>query len=382
MNYTLHKSKFCLLAILFLALLSSSCKKSTYDSIVKSNTVPKNLSLEDARKHFESIKTVRRSATANAAATENQHPVWEDFKYRDLSLGNQAVITPIHNKNVYIQIDQKRAVKYGFLNYLMMYRDTSNSIVTELVTLLPSAKWIDATHTRKYDGTIIVKDWDGKVKRVLNYRDGQVLSKGTTKRSISGSGDGECVVLTTVKIKPVAAQPCGCEPHHDYSQIEQCKCSVKPTTASTVLIEEMEVDCPDDDGPSTPGGGSNDGSGGDSPSGNGGGGSGTPSPGDYTPENCNDDPNYTVPTIPPPPGEEWAVPCSGGGVPIENIDTEEDPISKTTAQLIAEAFINNQIPVSETSMQWLGANPDIADNLYSYLTSTENSDLIKIAEWG
>lgn len=75
--------------------------------------------------------------------------MWDGFGYRELSSGNQAVMVPLHREGTYVQISEDRMVKYGFLNYMMMYKDSTNSIVTEWVQLKPSLKWFDATTTRE-----------------------------------------------------------------------------------------------------------------------------------------------------------------------------------------------------------------------------------------
>ncbi len=69
--------------------------------------------------------------------------------------------------------------------------------------------------------------------------------------------------------------------------------------------------------------------------GSGGGSSG----GDYTP-GCNPDPNYTVPSYPPPPGTHWRMPCSDVPLPAPS-DTYTDPVTGITYSYSAiEQFFN------------------------------------------
>ncbi|WEK17789.1 MAG: hypothetical protein P0Y49_13375 [Candidatus Pedobacter colombiensis] len=62
-------------------------------------------------------------------------------------------------------------VKFGFLNYMMMYKDNKDHIITEWVELKPTEKWINSKISRKYEGRILVKDWDGKTKRVIDFKE-------------------------------------------------------------------------------------------------------------------------------------------------------------------------------------------------------------------
>ena len=183
----MKNSKQLLMLTLFLLLFSTnSCKKNEVISDLNSNT-NKNLSLEEARTHFEKKFAISSTGFNKIASTEitiHQHdenstvimskkPMWDGFKYKELLSGYQAVLVPIHKEGEYLEVSEGKFVKYGFLNYLMMYKDSSNTILTEWVQLKPSLQWIDSKISRKYDGDIIIKDWQGTVKKIFKFRNGE-----------------------------------------------------------------------------------------------------------------------------------------------------------------------------------------------------------------
>lgn len=72
--------------------------------------------------------------------SSEKQTMWEGAESKSLLLGSVTVVMPIHRKNSYIQVSDSLQVRYGYLNYLMMYRDGLDNIVAERVTLKPSLK--------------------------------------------------------------------------------------------------------------------------------------------------------------------------------------------------------------------------------------------------
>ena len=197
----------------------------------------------------------------------------------------------------------------------------------------------------------------------------------------NSGGETICLVTTTITVKTTPTQ-CPCQ-GHTYAQIGDCTCNVKPTKSYNRTVEvEVEYDCTLPDDPIEPptGGGTpgQTGPGGNNP---GGGGSGTP--GDYTPLNCNPDPNYTVPTIPPPPGTEYILPCSEMDIPTEDPPTTSEPEPEPLTQ--AEALINwfntdleLAMHLTEAEQIFLNSHPLVVTKITAYL----NSEAREVKEFG
>lgn len=263
------KTRFLAFCVIVLLIGSNSCRQQDLISEINSNH-NRNLTLEEAQSFFNSkvstiAKPISKIASMNPLAHKHDEncthnldkkPMWDGFKYRELSSGYQAVLAPIHKEGTYIGISEDRMVKYGFLNYLMMYKDSANNIITEWVQLKPSLKWFDAKTTRKYDGTIIVKNWDGNVKKVFHYEEGlqiksnnrPVLKKLASVRGSKMSSthsdeeedpddsDTHCIVTTTWRF--VSGKSCPCAGH---SYGETCSCHTRPTQDR--IEYEQEWDC-------------------------------------------------------------------------------------------------------------------------------------------
>ncbi len=400
------KSLFLISTLLFFFGLSS-CRKD--ESFSNERFQNRSLTIADAKNFFQAnfskeeltkafnarqFKTVQRKM--GGYVMEAPVPEWDAAALRDLSIGTNAVMVPLHIENAYVHISPKKMVRYGFLNYLMMYKDSSEKIVTEWVELKPAEKWIFSKTARKYSGDILVKDKEGKLKKIYSYEEGQRIAfnpglhnrKQPNPNSIaktSGDGEFECFITSTVS-QFILPKMCGCE-LHTYEQIGNCKCDVKPKPGYTkTTLIQLEVDCfeiPVDEpfepgsGGSSPGGGSNN-------SGDMGGG-GSPGAGDYPPLNCNPDPDYQVPTVPPPPGTEYVLPCSETEIPVENIpDLPPVPwIDQTPAEMLIEWFNTDedlQMHLNTYEMNYLTENADIADELLEYLMS-ESREVKEFGRW-
>lgn len=129
MLYKGKASDFLLLMCLFLV---QSCKKGL---LTPRSILYKSISIEEAKQYFEKniLKFKTRNKLASIGYVKSGINTGTDaadgkdvgcFAFKDLSIG-----TP----GVYIHISQDRMVKYGFLNYLKMYKNEKNEISTECI---------------------------------------------------------------------------------------------------------------------------------------------------------------------------------------------------------------------------------------------------------
>ncbi|SFC62209.1 hypothetical protein SAMN05421747_116100 [Parapedobacter composti] len=254
------KSKTWLMIILALLVINSCAKRDQLSDLQVD--ADRNLSLVEARQHFEKVlaATKQPGKIASKAPRAHQHdenrehnhdkqPMWDAFQYRELSSGHQAVLTPLHRQGTYVQISDDKMVKFGFLNYMMMYKDTADNIITEWVQLKPSNKWFEAKTSRKYDGDIIVMNWDGKAQRIFRYEDGKVLNdskrpKVAKQASITSDeppgdwgDDAQCQIITFWIRYP--GHVCSCA-DHTWEQRSICTCEqqggIGPKRSRTVSV--------------------------------------------------------------------------------------------------------------------------------------------------
>ncbi|GAA4197387.1 hypothetical protein GCM10022289_04540 [Pedobacter jeongneungensis] len=403
----LNKGKAVACLILMCLFMAQACKKDLM--MPNSNLLDKSISLEEAKQYFENnilkFKTgaklssngsVKSGGDIDADISDNKLPMWDASQFKDLSIGTNAVLTPLHRPGVYIHISEKRMVKYGFLNYLMMHKDAENKIITEWVELKPSEKWINSKVSRKYDGKILVKEWNGRIKMLYNFDDGIPVKASPLKLNMlasvrgtkmdTGNEDVQCFVTTTTTIK-LSPKTCPCL-GHTYEQAAICNCSVKPEKGNqyTVnVVEEYDCELPFDPDRPVTGTGS---SGTTGPGGSNGPGGGTPNPGDYFPLNCEPDPNYVMPTIPPPPGTEYILPCSAMEIPTEGTPSPNSgpspvPVPKTPSELLIEWFnsdSNLQLHLTADETAFLEGNPLIAEELLN-TTFSEAAETKEFTKW-
>jgi hypothetical protein len=354
----------------------------------------RNISIAEAKQYFEAnLQTLKpntlssTSAGGNSTGTNNEKvPMWDASQLRVLSIGTNAVFTPLHRAGVYVHISDKRMVKYGFLNYMMMRKDAQNNIITEWVELKPSEKWIDAKTARKYDGKIFIRNWDGKLKRVLSFNDGVRVAIQIPKINklasidgarMTGDGDINCFVTTTTTVTTIPGIRCSCD-LHEWGQM--CNCPTPPTRGSTMVAVDVQYDCDMPDDPDGPSGGTGN-SGGEGPLGNSGGGTGA---NDYTPPSCNPDPNYTVPLEEAPPGTEWVLPCSETEIPT---DPTQNPTGNPTGnpqapvQAPASYLIGLYNITDLGKIGFLNQRPALAAALKDYLARENTQYSIEYGDW-
>lgn len=237
--------------------------------------------------------------------------MWDGFQYRKLIDGNQAVLIPVHRKGVYIKVGDNKVMSYGFLNYTMMYKDSTNNIVTETVSLRPSIEWFEKKDRNKYDGTILVKYWEGRTKAIYYFKDGVLVSNKNKHNKVANSNaidtkndseDAPCLITTTYTLKPATCPCMG----HTYAQRENCTCHTKPSNEYGVLETTIEIDCSTEEPPIDPPTRTSREDGEYSQSWTSGGESGSLS-NNYTPQNCRPDDQPIDYSIPLKPGEGYAI---------------------------------------------------------------------------
>lgn len=266
-------------------------------------------------------------------------------------------------------------------------------MVSEWVELKPSESWINATKARAFDGNILVRNWEGKVQKIFTYENGTLLPVNSKRSANLGSrstartsdddedpGDGgdtpgddnePCFVTQTITVVRTPKR-CPCM-EHTYEQYDVCNCSTKPEPGyNTTYTVTYEIDCsePPEDPPI--GGGGGGGGGGSPDPGSGGGGSGD----DYPPISCNPDPDYEVPTTPPPPGTEYAVPCDQLDLPVDelpnNWGTEYlSPVERLIAYYNASADPAMHIGTEE--QDWMHAHPNEIGEILQYMNAETNN---------
>ncbi|MBC9932006.1 hypothetical protein [Chitinophaga qingshengii] len=297
----------------------------------------KQLTVSAVKNYYET--RLRSSSTPGGrkegTPLEQKQPQWDAAIFRKLKQGDDAVLTPLYLRDVYVKVGDNKMVKFGYLNYLMAYKSTNDSLVFEWVQLMPSEKWFNATSSRAFDGNILVRELNGTLKKSYSMADGKTVTgshrsairdnNARIAPSISTHGlstaregdeqnpvdpdpvDKEYCWANVWVTKTTTAFTCPCE-GHTFAEYSKCTCYKKPTPGSvTNTIVEVQYACEVDfdtpvGGGGTPGGQEHVPGGGLSSG-------GFMVASDYAPSYCNPDPNYTVPNTPPPAGLEYILPC-------------------------------------------------------------------------
>ncbi|MCM5527902.1 type VI secretion system amidase effector protein Tae4 [Parasegetibacter sp. NRK P23] len=365
-----------------------------------------NLSIEEAKKHFESVissSNQNSSALYTARFSSHKIPRWNSARKKIMHQGSVAVIVPLQKSGSYIQVSNKKMMHFGFLNYMLMYKDTLNAIVTEWVQLKPSENWIFSRKSRKYDGNILVKNWDGKLKKVYSYDDGQLLATNKRKSPILNAPltrmnneddpweedddpeeneDDLCFVTQTITVVKTPKK-CPCM-EHTYEQYDACNCYQKPEPGENISYTlTYEIDCPEipEDPPSGGGGGNN--GGGETPAPGETGGGGGAGGEDYPPLSCNPDPNYEVPTDPPPPGTEYILPCSELELPVDDLPQDWGVDFSTDADRLIAFYNQDSDPsmhLGTEESNWIYEHPAEVAQLLQYM-STEDESVKEFGRW-
>jgi hypothetical protein len=305
---TLNNGKAMACLILMYLFLAQSCKK---DLLQPNSPILKNtLSFADARQYFDAnLKQLSKSkkmmgtpdGTGGAETLKiedilyNKSPLWDKAYQKLISTGTSVKI-PIDLGNIRKVVDEQSNtyVPYSTLNYLLMYRDSLQKIHAEWVYLKPTLNWLNGDRAN-YQGSIVVKDWNGATLKIYNYG----ISKINQSNKISAvkgslmSGqpttplkDGCLIWPVKIKCNCNAAWPSG---FVGTGQWIPDKCDYCDGCVDYYCMIEPECgNCPPppDWGGGTGGNGGNTGGNGSTPGNGNGGGSGGTNPGDYEPEDC------------------------------------------------------------------------------------------------
>jgi len=157
LTLSISMASLCLLVTCLL--LMPGCKRDLFQP--GTDVLTNKISIAEARQYFE--KNIgklepRQKLSSNAPLpitgkpdllNDNKVPMWDASALRQLTIGTNAVMVPLHRPGIYIHVPGKQMVKYGFLNYLMMHKDAQGKMVTEWIELKPSQKWIESKYVRK-----------------------------------------------------------------------------------------------------------------------------------------------------------------------------------------------------------------------------------------
>ncbi|MEH3112549.1 hypothetical protein [Pedobacter terrae] len=389
---TLFKGRAVACLFLMCFLLAQGCRKDLLQS--NSPVLKRSLSVDEARAYFD--KNVRKQIRSKVVMgtgpvtssfdaqdiVNSKQPMWDASMLKDLSIKTNAVLTPLHKEGVSVHVSDKKMVKFGFLNYMMMYKNEKDSIITEWIELKPCMNWINSTVSRRYEGRILVRDWDGTIKRVIAFGEdnlNKTSTIGIATKKLSGirgtvmtGGDQVCFYRTTYSITS-GASTCSCK-GHTYAQWAAggCTCGDVPRQGYTTTISyETTVDCiniePDE--PIGPGGGTPPSSGGGPPPYPGHNGGGGTNPGDYNPIQCNPNPIDT--SVPLPSGQEYAIPCSEILIPDDDIPGPNNPTTPLTATELLIHYYNADpnidMHLSDADVGFLNSHSHVVEELRNYL---------------
>lgn len=310
------------LLVLFALAFFFGCKRELL--VPNENGIKSSISIAEAKQYFETNIKSSGLSSAKVMSINGGHndsdlsiqdifntkqALWNRAYIKQISIG-KAVKVPLDfgKTSLIVNKSKREIIPFSSLHYLFMYKDSVAKIHTEWVQLMPDSSWLYGNRLQ-YTGEIIVKNWAGRIikhyyfnkrsnSKIGNSRLGKLSSiedEDPNPPSNSGGQSNPPVYICALVQVP---SKCTC---YDKNNCDWCPvCTIQ--TCAWIEPDQLEPDPTDP--PYSPGGGS----GSDEP-GPGHGGGGSPSPGDYTPTNCNSDPNYVVPTTPPPPGEDWIRRC-------------------------------------------------------------------------
>lgn len=356
------------LVVAMLATITFSFNSCRKDLLVQGpNNLKNALSIAEAKSYFEAY--VKVSGRTKTSAVSGNLPVtaeslvagkramWEQAYQKLISTGG-AVRIPIDFGNTYAVVNLKKGevVPLSSLNYLLMYKDSLQAIRLEWVMLEPDSAWLYGARS-SYTGRIAVRDWEGRLLKTYWYGTGgkYLVTKGKTMRTASSNEGGMsqpiCILVPTGNCPKIGVCSETCD---------MCTNICAKRFCGWVPFCGIECELPGEP-PVGIGSGGVGSTGGGAGGSNSGGGAG---PADYPP-GCNPDPNYVMPSYPPPGGGTWRLPCGG---------PETVPIP------VPLRLDHNLWTPEETD--FLNQNPDIADAITTYLTQNANSEEAReFAKW-
>lgn len=124
------KYPFSLISLLLLCFVLTlpSCQKdiATTQTSQKSQAI----TIAEARTHFEeryggTLPTTYGIRLARVDTNGEKEPMWDGALLQTLRSGDLAVLVPLHKPGAYVQVTKSKMAKFGFLNYLMMRKDST-----------------------------------------------------------------------------------------------------------------------------------------------------------------------------------------------------------------------------------------------------------------
>ncbi|WP_316769375.1 hypothetical protein [Pedobacter frigiditerrae] len=140
-------------------LIINSCRKDKSQNLPLSKTEL----IAEAQSYFkDEIVNLPQLNDNNLRHSLDKTPLWDKASTRKVSIG-EAVIVPIkYEQKIKIGYeDSKDEKELEKTSYLMLYKDKKQKMQAEWVTLLPTA----TSNGKKFVGTLIIEQWDGKFKR-------------------------------------------------------------------------------------------------------------------------------------------------------------------------------------------------------------------------
>lgn len=400
---TLQLSKVILFLVIVSLSLSYGCKRDLLQP--NYNTLKNKLSFNEARQYFEAnlkqlgmpnkLMAIEGKGSVLPKATieailYNKEPIW-DKAYQKVISSGVAVKIPIDFGNARKVVDERTGayVPYSNLNYLLMYKDSLQRVHAEWVFLKPTLNWFNGNR-RNFEGSIVVKDWNGNVLKSYNYgpakpdQNNKLSSvKGVLMRGGNNMPLADGCLIWAVKAK------CSCNVAWS-SGVRQVgtwnpeKCDYCDYCVDYFCMPEPKCEtCPPlpDWGGGSGGTGNNGGSGGTPPGGNGNGGGGGTGPGDYEPEDCTTGEQVVYPD-----GSMTPPPC----VPIphcENCPPTQNPPGPGVPLTVGQALINilnidGELGLSKISYLNSVSNTVELEAMFQYLgVNGNNSDNRTFLNW-
>lgn len=115
-----------------------ACRKDVVPTHTQSPN--RELTIADPRSHFDKEYSIKSPTNfgnffSRIDTGKQKQPKWVGAQQRVLKSGHAAVLVPLHKPGAYIQVTEKKMARFGFVNYVMMYRDSSGAIMTDWVEL-------------------------------------------------------------------------------------------------------------------------------------------------------------------------------------------------------------------------------------------------------
>jgi hypothetical protein len=358
---------------IIVGLLIQACRKETF----LTSKGPNSLSIAEAKNYFEAnfrTSITTKGKTMSLRENEGKIPTYEtimankqaiwDKAYQQLISVGGAVRVPLDFGKVRVVVDKTTGATMDLsaLNYLLMYRDSLQNIHAEWVYLQPTLDWLNGNRAT-YKGKVIIRDWDGKVLRKLNYAttnsDLKSSKVSAVKGTIMDGNGGSYVVWNCFRVLTGLCAANNLCKNAGYAQCDFCLqfCAVE------ICVPEPECDNCNPPPPPAGGTGSSNNGNGQIPGTNGTGG-GSPSPNDYVPLNCNPDPNYVDPHIVNADGSMSVPACRDIPVPYPP-NTPNPPNNPYVLAL--QNFINELQITDVNAIAYLANNQNVFTAIKDYL---------------